>query len=882
LYAVTKPRAALALGVAVLAASAGLAAAALNQAGPVYPIVRDPTKVWLCHATASETNPYVQVWVDDDSIVKEGHGDHPEDIIPPFDYVEGGVTKHYPGKNWDAAGIAIWRNGCNVPRPPTPEPVQVFVNCVDNNGASFTAVFGYTNPNTTEVTPSANAFSPAPEFRGQPSTFKPGTEESAVRVTANAGDTIVWAVTVGGVMTSASTASTSSCATEPPPQAPPSIEPFFKCVDDNGSTFTATFNYESAAQETVTVPAGSSTFSPDVGSRPPSTFEPGSHDFTVAGIPNRTTLVWTLTTDRTRTASVDFEEKCTKPSVEKPIALTVTCVRDSGARFAATFGYVNPNGKPIQIGAGPENEVTVANSQRAGQPTTFEVGPVTNAFTVTDVPAGADVTWAVKFAGVTSEATINEASPECGDNPSNKGIGVFVSCVTNQGSTYSAIFGYSSEDTQVRSIPVGDGNRFFPAPERRGQPELFEPGSHDRAFTVTGIPTSTAVVWRLTSDKTRTAEASAGFTPKCDVEPPTQPEPPEAELVPLGLFVNCVTNHGGTYDAVFGYTNDNRAEQIIPLGLANTFLPAPGNRGQPTTFEPGTVRDAVIVREIPNGSILVWSVDAAKGRVAVASQFVTRKCDEPPPDPTPPPPDPRPPESGLYAKCVLRVGSPATFDAIFGYVNASQENVAIPVGPRNIVTPAPADRGQPAVFRPGVVVDAFTVENVPRSQELRWTVRLPNGEARTATASAEFPRNCITAPTPPSADLVLRKSISSATASAGQRVTYAISVLNRGPNIALKVEVVDVVDPRLELLSATTTRGSCVTSGRRVTCTIAELPPGVTVHITVAVRVLSGGNIRNVAVATHSRGDPTRGNNADGAVLHATGEARRVEPGFTG
>ena len=47
--------------------------------------------------------------------------------------------------------------------------------------------------------------------------------------------------------------------------------------------------------------------------------------------------------------------------------------------------------------------------------------------------------------------------------------------------------------------------------------------------------------------------------------------------LPIGLFVTCVTNHGDTYDAVFGYTNDNRAEQIVPLGLSNTFAPAPGN-----------------------------------------------------------------------------------------------------------------------------------------------------------------------------------------------------------------------------------------------------------------------------------------------------------------
>jgi uncharacterized repeat protein (TIGR01451 family) len=883
LFAVSKRSLALALGAAAaLSACAGLAAAALNQ-GPGIPIVRGVTKVTLCHATSSEKNPYVELQVDDDSVVKEGHGDHPDDIIPPFSYVEDGVTKHFPGKNFGDAGMAIWNNGCDVPRPPTPEPtplpVQLFVKCVDNNGKSFTAVFGYTNPNKSEVKPSENAFAPAPEDRGQPSTFKPGTEESAVSVTANAGDAIVWTVTVGGVMTSASSATESSCETEPPPQTP-SIEPFFKCVDDTGGTFSATFNYESAAQETVTVPAGSSTFSADVGSQPPSTFEPGSHDFTVTGIPNGTRLDWTLTTDMARTASVDFEEKCMKPPVEKPIALTVTCVRDSGARFAATFGYVNPNGKPIEIRAGPDNEVTVGNSQRAGQPTTFEVGPVTNAFTVTDVPAGADVTWTVKFATETpSVATINEASPACGVNPPNRGIGVFVSCVTNQGSTYSAIFGYSSEDTQARSIPVGDRNRFFPAPESRGQPELFQPGNHESAFTVTGIPTSAAVAWSLTSDQKRSAEASAGFATKCEVKPPEQPEPPPAELVPIGLFVTCVTNHGGTYDAVFGYSNDNRAEQIIPLGLSNTFTPAPGNRGQPTTFEPGTVRNAVTVRGIPNGSSLAWSVMFEKLRVAVANESLSNKCDETPLPPPPPPP--KPPESGLFATCVLRLGAP-TYTAIFGYANASGNDVIIPIGRRNLVAPAPINRGQPNVFRPGVVLVAFTVDNVPRTRRLTWRVSLSNGEVRTATVSPRYPRNCITAPAAPSADLVLTKSVAPTQVSAGHRLTYTIHVTNRGPNIALRVRINDIVDPRLELLSASSTRGSCTSSGQRFTCRIVALPPGAGVTVAVAARARGGGTIRNIAVATHSRRDPTRRNNVGSAVIQVTGARGAVTPSFTG
>ena len=117
---------------------------------------------------------------------------------------------------------------------------------------------------------------------------------------------------------------------------------------------------------------------------------------------------------------------------------------------------------------------------------------------------------------------------------------------------------------------------------------------------------------------------------------------------------------------------------------------------------------------------------------------------------------------------------------------------------------------------------------------------------------------------------------------AGQRGTFRIHVLNRGPNVALKVRIVDDVDPRLELLSASTNRGGCSTSGQRVTCRIAALPPGARVVVVVAFRARAAGTIRNTAAATHSRPDPTPGNNVDSAVITVIGRTGAVSPAFTG
>jgi hypothetical protein len=86
-------------------------------------------KQTICHATNSNTNPYVLITPNKNGGVS-GHAKHTGpiwnaglkaqhiswgDIIPPFDYKDHGTPAHYPGLNWTAEGQAIFDNGCAVP-----------------------------------------------------------------------------------------------------------------------------------------------------------------------------------------------------------------------------------------------------------------------------------------------------------------------------------------------------------------------------------------------------------------------------------------------------------------------------------------------------------------------------------------------------------------------------------------------------------------------------------------------------------------------------------------------------------------------------------------------------------------------------------------------
>jgi uncharacterized repeat protein (TIGR01451 family) len=115
----------------------------------------------ICHASDSETNPYISESpaIDSTGYLHGGHQDHTGpvwypgakdddvvwgDIIPPYTYDTGNGIFSYPGLNWDTAGRAIYDNGCN-PFPAIHVEKTASVDTLDAGGGDVTYTYAVTN-----------------------------------------------------------------------------------------------------------------------------------------------------------------------------------------------------------------------------------------------------------------------------------------------------------------------------------------------------------------------------------------------------------------------------------------------------------------------------------------------------------------------------------------------------------------------------------------------------------------------------------------------------------------------------------------------------------------------------------------------------------------
>lgn len=117
----------------------------------------------------------------------------------------------------------------------------------------------------------------------------------------------------------------------------------------------------------------------------------------------------------------------------------------------------------------------------------------------------------------------------------------------------------------------------------------------------------------------------------------------------------------------------------------------------------------------------------------------------------------------------------------------------------------------------------------------------------------------------PAADLTVTKAADATTVTAGQTVTYRITVRNTGPNQATGVTVTDQLPDGLTFLSADGAPGSYDPATGQ--WTVGDLADGATATLVLRAKATKAGPTSNTATATSNEKDPDTTNNTDTVTI---------------
>ncbi|MHB8745256.1 MAG: FG-GAP-like repeat-containing protein [Gammaproteobacteria bacterium] len=119
----------------------------------------------------------------------------------------------------------------------------------------------------------------------------------------------------------------------------------------------------------------------------------------------------------------------------------------------------------------------------------------------------------------------------------------------------------------------------------------------------------------------------------------------------------------------------------------------------------------------------------------------------------------------------------------------------------------------------------------------------------------------------PVADLGVSVVPSPSPVYAGTNLSYAITLRNQGPSPATGVTLSDVLPGGVVLLSATSTAGTCSTSGLTITCNLNDLPAGSSELVTLLTRPGVAGLLTNTLSARANETDLNPADNTASATV---------------
>jgi uncharacterized repeat protein (TIGR01451 family) len=121
-----------------------------------------------------------------------------------------------------------------------------------------------------------------------------------------------------------------------------------------------------------------------------------------------------------------------------------------------------------------------------------------------------------------------------------------------------------------------------------------------------------------------------------------------------------------------------------------------------------------------------------------------------------------------------------------------------------------------------------------------------------------------------SADLAIAKTDLVDPVSAGDDVTYDITVTNLGPSDATGAVMTDTLPGAVTFVSATPSQGSCSQAAGVVTCPLGVVPFGATATVTIVVTTTIDGLITDTATVSATTSDPALANNSDSETTTVT------------
>jgi hypothetical protein len=179
----------------------------------------------------------------------------------------------------------------------------------------------------------------------------------------------------------------------------------------------------------------------------------------------------------------------------------------------------------------------------------------------------------------------------------------FITCIEplSDGSGFIANFGYESFELILVQVLIGPDNFFRPTPEDRGQPVVFFPGYHERAFRVRYLndPNNPSLIWNFLGKQVVATWGVKTCSGTSTVVP----------------FVESITTNTQTNQATvtFGYLQNaagGTAAIPIPVGTSNHLSPGQSNRGQSKIFLPGVQRNAFqVTLNSSTEAALLWQLN---------------------------------------------------------------------------------------------------------------------------------------------------------------------------------------------------------------------------------------------------------------------------------